>query len=217
MALLDRAVEAKGGLEKLRALKTIVATQTVTVQNATDPTSFNTTNYIEYPDRLRIETKLANGVNVQAFDGTQVWVKDQRGVRGQPDTVVRQVRASLGRDVVSLLVGAKSGALKPRILPDVKNAAGRVDHVLELSAPDLNPVLLYIDPDSGLVDTLTFVDDAPSRPIVEESFADYRAVEGIQIPFSGTRKIGTQAVARHTTDIKINVPIDPILFKRPTS
>ena len=217
MALLDRAVEAKGGLEKLRALKTIVATQTVTVQNATDPTSFNTTNYIEYPDRLRIETKLANGVNVQAFDGTQVWVKDQRGVRGQPDIVVRQVRASLGRDVVSLLVGAKSGALKPRILPDVKNAAGRVDHVLELSAPDLNPVLLYIDPDSGLVDTLTFVDDAPSRPIVEESFADYRAVEGIQIPFSGTRKIGTQAVARHTTDIKINVPIDPILFKRPTS
>jgi zinc protease len=216
-ALVDRAINAKGGLEKLKGLKTIIATQNVTVQNPTEPTSFETTNYIQYPDRLRIETKLENGINVQAFDGASVWVKDQHGVRGQPDAVVRQVRASLRRDVVSLLLGAKSGALTPRVLPDVKDVRGRLDHVLELSAPDLNPVLLYINPQSALVDKLTFVDDAPSRPLVEESFADYREVDGIQIPFQGTRQIGTQAVARRSSDVKVNAPIDPSLFKRPTS
>jgi len=78
-------------------------------------------------------------------------------------------------------------------------------------------VLLYIDPESGLIDKLAFVDDAPSRPLVEERFADYRMVDGIQIPFQGSRKIGTQSVERRTTDVKLNTPIDPTLFKRPAS
>jgi zinc protease len=216
--LLDRVVAAKGGLEKLRGLKTIVATQTVSVDNAAQPMSFETTNYIQYPDRLRIETRSpTGGVNLQAFDGEQVWVKDGAGLRGQPDGVVRQVRASLRRDVVALLLAAKAGSLTPRALPDVKQESGRIDRVLELSAPDLNPVLLYVNPESGLIDKLTFVDDAPTRPLVEESFSDYRDVDGVQIPFGGTRKIGTQAVRRQTTDVKINTPIDPSLFKRPTS
>jgi hypothetical protein len=215
--LVDRVIAAKGGLEKLRNLKTIVATQTVSVENAKDPLRFETTNYIEYPDHLRIETKSATGVNLQAFDGEQVWVKDARGLRGQPDGAVRQVRASLRRDVVSLLLAAKAGTLAPRVLPDVKQDTGQLDRVLELSATDLNPVLLYVNPESGLIDKLTFVDDAPARPLVEESFADYRDVDGIQIPFQGTRRIGTQAVRRQTTDVKINTALDPSLFKRPAS
>jgi len=216
-ALLDRAITAKGGLEKLRALKTIVATQTVTSQTPEGPRTFETTNYIQYPDRLRIETKVADGVNVQAYDGAQVWVKDQRGARDQPDGVARQVRTSLRRDVVALLLAANAGTLTPRLLPDVKDEAGQVDHVLELSAPDLNPIVLYINPDSGLIDKLSFVDDAPTRPLVEERFLNYRGVDGIQIPFQGTRRIGAQSVERRTTDVKINQPIDPSLFKRPTS
>ena len=224
-ALLDRAIAAKGGLEKLRALKTIVATQRVSTRLggsatvAESLTTFDTTNYIQYPDRLRIETRVGDGVavNVQACDGTDVWVKDQRGVRPQPETIARQVRVSLRRDVVALMLAAKMGALAPRILPDVKSSAGVLDHVLELSAPDLNPILLYVNPESGLIDKLVFVDDAPSRALVEESFADYRDVDGIRIPFQGTRQIGTQRVERHSTGVKINVPIDPSLFKRPAT
>jgi zinc protease len=217
-ALLDRAIAAKGGLEKLRAVKTIVATQTVTAGlSGREPTAFETTNYIQYPDRLRIETKVPEGVNVQACDGTGVWVKDQHGVRDQPEPVARQVRVSLRRDVVALLLAAKNGVVRLRVLPDVKNVSGAVNHVLELSAVDLNPILLYINPESGLIDKLAFVDDAPSKPLVEETFSDYRDVDGVRIPFRGTRKIGTQSVERQSTDVKVNVPIEPSLFKRPAS
>ncbi len=118
---------------------------------------------------------------------------------------------------MALLLAAKAGTLTPRILPDVKDEAGQLDHVLELSAPDLNPIVLYVNLDSGLIDKLSFVDDAPERPLVEERFLNYRQVDGIQIPFQGTRRIGAQSVERRTTDVKINVPIDPALFKRPTS
>jgi zinc protease len=222
-ALLDRVVEAKGGLDKLKGIKTIIAAQTVFTRLAESSadseavTTFETNNYIQYPDRLRIETATGRGFNVQAFDGSEVWVKDQRGVRVLPDAVTKQVRASLRRDVVALLLAAKSGALTPRVLPDAKNAAGAVEHVLELSAPDLNPVLLYVNPTSNLIAKLTFVDDAPSHPLVEESFSDYRIVDGIFVAFQGTRQIGTQKVERRSSDVKINAPIEPSLFKRSNS
>ena len=221
-ALLDRAIAAKGGLDKLRALKTIVATQTVSTRIATGGsadgmTSFDTTNYIQYPDRLRIETRIASGMNIQACDGAEVWVKDQRGVREQPESVARQVRAGLRRDVIALLLAAKGGSLKTRVLPVVRTAAGVTDQVLELSAPDLNPILLYVNAESGLVDKLAFVDDAPSKPLVEETFSDYRDVEGIKIPFQGARQIGSQSVERKSTSVKLNQPVDPSLFKRPSS
>jgi len=236
IALLDKVIAAKGGLEKLRAVKSIVATQTVTTRvnvsaaNRDGFATFETTNYIQYPDRLRIETFVGGNTNVQASDGTDVWVKDPRGVRTQPDSVARQVRVSLRRDVVALLLAAKAGTLTPRVLPDVKvmalsasstqehvwGAAG-LDHVLELSAPDLGPILLYVNAESGLIDKLTFVDEAPTKPLVEESFSDYRDVDGVKIPFHGIRQIGTQSVERYTSRVEINRSIDPSLFKRPTS
>jgi hypothetical protein len=89
--------------------------------------------------------------------------------------------------------------------------------VLELSAPDLGPILLYINPETSLIDKLTFVDEAPTKPLVEESFSDYRDVDGVKIPFHGMRQIGTQSVERYTSSVEINRPIDPSLFKRPNS
>jgi len=215
-ALLDRAIEAKGGLEKLRGLKTIVATQTltnVTEGNASSPA----TNYIEYPDHFRIETPVPGGTVIQGFDGTKSWVKDPRGLHDAPDALAREARNSLRRDIVSLLLAAKGGSVTPRILPDVKDESGHVDHALELSATDMNPIVLYVDPESGLIRKLLFTADAPGRPLVEERFSDYRAIDGIQIPFVAVRKAGDRTIERRISDIKINTPLDPALFKRPAS
>jgi zinc protease len=222
LALVDRAIAAKGGLDALRALKTIVAKQTLT-----DPDSnaqqFQVTTYIEYPDRLRIETTVPGGVNVQGYDGEKAWARDRRGVHDQPDGVARQARLGLRRDVVSLLLGAKDGTLTPRLLPDEKDAglseggAAHVDHAVELTAPDLSPVVLYIDPDSAVIRKLTFVDDVPTSPVVEERFSDYRDVGGLQVAFRATRRVGAQTLDRWVSDVKTNVTLDPSLFKRPGS
>lgn len=216
-ALLDRAIEAKGGLEKLRGIKTIVAKQTLKGPPPNDAPS-ETTNYIQYPDRFRIETRIPDGVMVQGFDGTQAWMQDPRGIHDAPEPLVREARASLRRDIVSLLLAAKSGKIAARVLPDAHDASGRVDRVLELSATDLNPIVLYIDAKTGLIQKQAFMADGPGRPLVEEQFSEYRPVDGVQIAFAASRKVGTViTVERRVTDIKINEPIDPSLFKRPTS
>ena len=214
--LLDRAIAAKGGLDVLRGVKSIIAKQTLKSAAAAGPAELDTTTYIRYPDRLRIETQVPSGANIQGFDGAQAWMKDQRGVREQPESVAREARINLRRDIVPLLLAAKDGRLIPRILPDVRDAVV-ADQLLELSAPDFNPLVLYIDARTGLIDKLTFIADAPSRPLVEERFSDYRAVDGMQIAFQATRVIGRQTVERRITEVKVNVDLDPALFKRPAS
>jgi hypothetical protein len=153
----------------------------------------------------------------QGYDGSQAWLKDQRGVRDGGEPMARDARASMRREVVSLLLAAKSGKLTPRLLPDVKDEGGHLTHTLELSAADLNPVVFYIEPGTGLITKQTFVADAPGRPMVQEQFSDYRAVDGIQIPFQSVRQVGALSVERRATDVQINTPIDPALFKRPAS
>jgi zinc protease len=213
MALLDQAIAAKGGLDKLRAIKSIVAKQTQATHRPDGETQIETTNYIQYPDRFRVEAPDV----VQGFDGARAWMKDRRGVHDAPESLARDAAASLRRDVVALLVGAKDGALTARLLPDVKDPEGRVNHALELSAKDLNPIVLYIDPQTSMVRKRLFAADAPGRPVVEEQFSDYRDVDGIQFAFEATQKVGPLSVDRKITDVKINSPLDPALFRRPSS
>ena len=214
IALLDTVIAAKGGLDTLRAIKTIVAKQTLSNPDSNGKAQAVTTNYIQYPDHFRIETPDMT----QGFDGTQSWMRDPRGFLhdgGEP--LAREARASIRRDVVSLLLAAKDGKLTPRLLPDVKDAEGHLTHTLELSATDLNPIALHVDPATGLIMKQTFIADSPGRPLVEEKFSDYRPVDGVQIAFHALRKVGSQVVDRRVTEVKINAPLEPGLFTRPVS
>jgi zinc protease len=216
-SLVGRVIDAKGGLDTLRAVKSIVVKQTLTNPAAPDDKGFQTTTYIEYPDRFRTETMSAQGaVNVQVFDGSQLWARDAQGVRDLPATMTREARNTLRRDPIALLLAATDGRMTPRVLPDVKDPDGHAQHALELSAPDFNPVVLFIDVDSAQLKGMTFVAETPGRPAVEDEYSDYRAVSGVQIAFTASRRSGQQAIARTITDIRINSPIDPALFKRPS-
>jgi hypothetical protein len=216
-ALLDKAIAAKGGLEKLRALKTIVVKQTLTTQTPQGDATADTSNYIQYPDRFRIVTETPNGTMVQASDGKQVWMTDARGLHDAPEPLVREFRAALRRDPIALLLAAKEGKLTARLLPETTDKDGQGGVPLELSATDLNPIVLEFDRTTLLIRKQSYRADAPGRPLVEESFSDYRPVDGIQIAFRAARKSGPLSVERRVTEVKINTPLEPALFSRPAS
>jgi len=215
-ALLDRVVAAKGGLETLRAVKslTVVATAPTRAPDGS-AASVETTTYLQYPNRVRVNVKLPTATIQQAYDGEHAWIRDQNGVHDADAPALRNFEMGFKRDTVSLLLAAEGGTVRARVLPDVKDDAGRMYQTLELSASGLDPIVLSIDPASGLIAKQTFV-PGPGQPIVEERFSDYRAVDGVQVPFLTTAYSGGQRLGeRRITDIKINAPIDPALFKRP--
>jgi hypothetical protein len=216
--LLERAIHAHGGLDALRDVKTIVVRQTLESRAPDRTDSIETTSYIQYPDRFRTETLLGDGVsvNVQVFDGQKAWLKDRTGVRELPAAVARDARKTMRRDVTLMLAAAKAGQITVRPLADSRDATGSILNAIELQAPDLDPIVLYLD-SVGRVVRESYVADAPGRPIVVESFGDYKPVNGLPMPFLVTRGYGEQSVARRVRTISINTPLDPSIFKRPGS
>jgi zinc protease len=215
--LLESAIVAKGGLDKLSSIKNVTATTTTTMMSPEGRVQAEATTYLEYPNHVRVETKLQDVASVQVYDGEHAWVRDPTGVHEVPERYTRDLELSLKRDTISLLLAADRGTVRTRLLPDLKDEAGRRYHALELSATDLEPVVLYIDPNTHLISKQTYVVGGSGQPLIEEVFSDYRPVDGIQVAHLAAVSRGGQPILeRRVAGVKINTPLDPSLFRRPT-
>jgi zinc protease len=225
--LLERVIAAKGGIEKLRGVRNITARTSTELppplgggrgqgRGNEGPVYAETTTYLEYPNHVRVETKLPSGNIVQVFDGARAWVKDPGGVHDVPEQGMTDVRLGLRRDTIAALLAAYDGALSARLLPDIKDEAGRMHRALELTGKDLDPMVMYIDPETFRITRQTYLAGGPGAPLVEELFGDYRPIDGIQIAFSATVRRGSETlIERKIVELRINDALDPALFKRP--
>ena len=66
-ALLDKVIAAKGGVAALSAVRTVTAVTSATMKSAGGNADTKTT-YLQYPDRLRVEIQLPQGLQIQAYD-----------------------------------------------------------------------------------------------------------------------------------------------------
>jgi hypothetical protein len=79
-------------------------------------------------------------------------------------------------------------------------------------------MVMYIDPATGLVSKQTYVAGGMGQPLVEESFTDYREVDGVQINYAATVTVGgAPALERTVIDMKLGGALDASLFQRPAS
>jgi zinc protease len=216
-ALLDRVVRAMGGIERLRAVRTVTARQIVTTPGPGGPVDAEATSYIAYPNQFRVETKVPEGLIISAFDGASAWTRDPQTTRDAPEQMTAEARSNLQRDVIRLLISAEDGSLRVRTLQDARNDQGRNTRTLELSSNTLSPIVLSIDAETLRVTKEAFAAGPGGQALVEESFSDYRAVDGVQVPFLAERHVGRITVKRRVLDIQLNRPLEPSLFKRPAS
>src|SRR5207302_4166624 len=147
--------------------KTILAQTTADVTGPDgQPATVTSTTYLQYPNHVRVETALPGADVQQIFDGEHAWIKDPRGVHTVDLLQVRMLEANLKRDTLALLLGAQSGTIRLRILPDVKDDSGQLYHALEFAAPTLEPLVMYIDTASALIRKQTYVSGAPGQPLI---------------------------------------------------
>lgn len=217
-ALIERAIEAKGGFEKLRGIKTIRATSTTTVMGPQGPITVETITSVAYPDRFRVEGELPNGRFVQVYAGGQAWFEDPNGVRDAPSAMYNDLRAGVQRETVRLLLDAYDGTTKVRALADATSGEGTRQPSLEITLANGQVVTLRLDAESALIASLHFTAPGPAgrRSTLEESFADYRAVDGVQVAFAArATRDGAVVQERVTTNVEINATLDPALFTKP--
>jgi predicted Zn-dependent peptidase len=218
--LLMRVVQAKGGLERLKGVRTVVAEATTVIdlpppqrQSLTGPS----TTYVSYPDKFRVDATAGTDSTTQIYNSGRGWVKSRAGVQVVAGGMLDSMAASVRRDIIPLLIAAAEGRYTLRLRPDEKGRAGQARKVLEVSGSGLDPVELHIDPDM-LIAMQSFEQHMGGpKPIrVQEVFSDYRAVEGLQIAYEARVLHDDRPVVRRTlTKVSLNAPVDPALFDRP--
>jgi hypothetical protein len=215
-ALIERAVNAKGGLERLRSLRTVKALSDTVVDGPEGKLTVATTTYIRYPGQFRIDAVRANQTLVQAFDNGRAWVQDPRGPADAPAFVTQTMQASVQRDPVALLLALADKRVSSKRLPDVV-VDGITMPALVAEARPMGAVTLLLDPKTGLIARQRYRVPTDPRHIVEEVFSDYRDVSGLQVAFRVTvRGDGVTPMERVVRSFEVNVPIEPSFFAKPS-
>jgi hypothetical protein len=215
-AVLKHVLEAKGGLDALKKVRTVVADSETTFHMSGQPLVSKTRTYVAYPDKFRVDADVRGVQVVQVYSGGSAWARDPAGVHDAPPGMRDDFAASVRRDMIPMLVGAAEGKLSVRLLPE-QASDGQALKVLEIRGAALPPVKLFVDGHS-LVVRQSFQTPGPDgRPIeAEEVFSDYRAVDGVQVPFKAeVRRNGTRILSRTLTSVTFNSPLDETLFVRP--
>jgi len=212
-AIVARALEAKGGLDLLRSIRTIRMATTVKVLAAGG--TADVSYAIRYPGGFRMEARTDAGPRVQVFNNGEFWVQDQEhGVQPAPPQYVAEMRASVQRDTVPMLLALAAGRLSATRLPDATEG-GRTLAVLEVTGAGMRPTTLTIDRETGLLARQRYA--GLDGAVAEEAFSDYRDVDGVKVAFHTTvSRNGTPVVERTVRTFQYNVPLDPALFIRPS-
>jgi hypothetical protein len=214
--LLKRVIEAKGGLDALRKVKTVIADADTTFKMEQGTLVSKTKTYVAYPEKFRVDANVAGAQVVQVYNAGSAWVRDPTGIHDVPPEMRDEFGASVRRDTIPVLIGAAEGKLSLRLLPD-EGAEGRVFKVLELSGPQLPAMRMYID-SQNLIARQSFSTPGPEgKPVqADEVFSDYRSVNGVQVPFRADVRRGSQVILSRTlTNVALNTPVDDALFARP--
>lgn len=217
--LVARAVAAKGGVSRLRSIRTLRVQATTTVEVQGTRTRFPITTSIRYPGAFRSESQLPAGRLVQVFNDGDAWFQDRGGIHDAPPGLAEQMRGAVQRDSVMLLLALADGELTARRAPDAADGA-RTLPALEVSLPGTPPLTLLFDPVTALIVKARYrLAGLPpgERTEAEESYSDYRDVEGLKVAFTtDVRREGAPALRRLVRSCEINVPLDSILFVKPS-
>lgn len=216
--LVDKNIEAKGGMEQIKAIKTLRVTGKVIVQGITATQGQENMR----PNLVRETFSLQGMTAVQAYDGSTGWQIQPFGGRKDPELMGEDDMRDLllDSDFDGPLVDYKAkGNVVEYLGHDVVDGDDALRLKVTLKNGDI--IYYYLDPDTYLEirkETQEFI-----RGSVRENAANlgsYKPVAGVMFPFSiasGPKNDLTSWQTLTVDKLEANVPLDVSDFAVPAS
>jgi hypothetical protein len=219
--IVAQHVAARGGADKLAALKTLKRTGRLIFPGFNG--EITVTEYKARPSLYRFEFTLQGLTGVSAWDGHEGWQIQPFQGRKDPERIPeeqsRPLELSADIDFPFVNYREKGGALDFLGSEDVD---GTPAYKLRLKLASGDEILYYIDPDSWmLIREIQTRVVRGAEQITENDYGEYERVEGVWVPMteaSGAK--GSDPAQKQQTlydKAEGNVQIDPSIFSFPQS
>jgi hypothetical protein len=212
--VFERYVEGVGGREAIARLKTRLMKGT---REASQGRSWPLEVTAREPEQFVMAVSIPEqGTFTQAFDGAAGWVKNPRVTRALSAAELADLRR-VGRLFQTLKVSGPT----PTMRVAGREKIGDRDAIVVEDGPA--PAVrerLFFDAQTGRLLRQQIFSDAVLFPIQEQTdFEDYRAVDGVLLPFViRTSNVDTWfSVTRRFTEIRHNAPVEDSVFKMPAA
>jgi hypothetical protein len=222
-AILDKAIQARGGeanLARLKAFRTKAkGTLDLPMLGATE---FTGEAFFQAPDKQRSNIELqAQGQTfavVGVFDGTRGW----RSLNGMTMEITGAdlvtMKTSVYAQYISTLLPLKDKQYELTKLEEIK-VDGKPAVGFKVTAKDRPEVKFYFDKDSGLMvkgERMT-VDRQTGMEVLSETFiTEWKEVKGIKFPMkSHIMRMGKKVEESQTTELEYMDKLDDKLFMKP--
>ena len=216
--LVNRNIQAKGGLEKIKAIKSLRMTGKL---SAGGGFTAAVTQENERPDRVRETFSLQGMTAVQAYDGATAWQIQPFGGHKDPELMGED-------DLRDMLLDADFDGP----LVDYKEKGNTVEYLghdevdgddalrLKVTLKNGDIVYYYLDPDTYLEirkEIQQFIRGSIRDRVVE--LGSYKAAGGVMYPFSLSQGPKNNPSAQTTTveKLEVNVSIPASDFALPSS
>jgi len=219
--IVEKYLTAVGGREALAKLTSRTMTGTITIATPQGDLSGPVEIYAQAPNKSRTLVKLdlsafgAGQMTVdQRFDGTAGYVIDT--LQGNRDITGGQLENMRNAAFPSPLLNYKERGATLELMGKEK-VSDRDAYVLNLK-PKAGPAArTFIDAESYLPLRVVTKLDVPQFGEVEQTaeFSDYRAVDGVKIPFAVRATSAVQNSTVAISKVEHNTKLDETMFSKP--
>jgi outer membrane lipoprotein-sorting protein len=207
--LVAKNLQARGGLEKIRATQTLKMVAHLNSQGMDLPMTL----YAKRPNMTRKELAIGQQKILFVFDGTTAWQINPLQASPEPIVVsgpeLEMIKQESDFDNPFVDYQTRGYAITS---VGAETVAGRSLHHLRLTKNGMTQDC-YLDAETGL--EAKTVNPSPMGAL-EQEFSDYRDVQGLKLPFLiRTLQNGVRVAEIKIDRIDVNAPLDEALFKKP--
>jgi outer membrane lipoprotein-sorting protein len=212
--LIAKNIEARGGLEKIRAIQSMRLTGTLSVGGTTMPSVLE----VKRPNKTRWEFKVNGQTAVQAYDGTEAWALAPFAGKSEPERLSPEDTRDmeLQADMDGPLVDYSKKGYKVEAM-GMEKVGDRDAWRLRVTFRNGDAHDLYLDLKTHLQILSVAHRTIQGKDVeVRTEIDDYREVGGVLLPcsYETTARGASQAQSVRFQKIELNVPIEDSRFVR---
>lgn len=207
--ILEKFVAALGGAEAIQKITSRVEKGLIVVGGNDSPIEL----FLKAPNKRISVTHMGKGESYTAFDGTSGWL----GSTSRPPRTMSPAESeAAGLDAEFYL------ALRlPQVFQQLRTGRPESINGIECqtligSRPGRPPVRFYFENKTGLLLRQVRYGETPlGRNPTQIDYADYRAVDGVKVPFRWTLSRTNGRFTIQISEVKNNVPVEDEKFAKP--